>query len=34
MIDEVVTAHMAAKLQPHGMQLESVGVKDIVRPAR
>ena len=31
-IDEVVTAHMAAKLQPYGMQLESVGVKDIVLP--
>ncbi len=31
-IDEVVTAHMAAKLQPSGMQLESVGVKDIVLP--
>ena len=31
-IDDVVTAHMAAKLQPYGMQLESVGVKDIVLP--
>ena len=31
-IDEVVTAHMAAKLLPYGMQLESVGVKDIVLP--
>ena len=31
-IDEVVAAHMAAKLQPYGMQLESVGVKDIVLP--
>ncbi len=31
-IDEVVTAHMATKLQPYGMQLESVGVKDIVLP--
>ena len=31
-IDEVVTAHMGAKLQPYGMQLESVGVKDIVLP--
>ena len=31
-IDEVVTAHMAAKLQPYGLQLESVGVKDIVLP--
>lgn len=31
-IDEVVTAHMAAKLEPYGMQLESVGVKDIVLP--
>ena len=27
-----LTAHMAAKLQPFGMQLESVGVKDIVLP--
>ncbi|CAN7231583.1 slipin family protein [Acidovorax sp. LjRoot194] len=31
-IDEVVTAHLAIKLQPYGMQLESVGVKDIVLP--
>ena len=31
-IDDVVTAHMAAKLSPYGMQLESVGVKDIVLP--
>lgn len=31
-IDEVVTAHMASKLQSYGMQLESVGVKDIVLP--
>ncbi|MBV7428687.1 MULTISPECIES: slipin family protein [unclassified Acidovorax] len=31
-IDEVVTAHLATKLQPYGMQLESVGVKDIVLP--
>jgi len=31
-IDDVVTAHMAAKLQPYGLQLESVGVKDIVLP--
>lgn len=31
-IDEVVSAHMAAKLQPYGMQLESVGVKDIMLP--
>ena len=31
-IDDVVTAHMVAKLQPFGMQLESVGVKDIVLP--
>ena len=32
MIDDVVTAHMAAKLQPFGMVVESVGVKDIVLP--
>jgi len=31
-IDDVVTAHMAAKLQPFGMVVESVGVKDIVLP--
>lgn len=31
-IDEVVTAHVASKLQPFGMQLDSVGVKDIVLP--
>lgn len=31
-IDEVVTAHVTTKLQPYGMQLESVGVKDIVLP--
>lgn len=31
-IDEVVGAHMAAKLQPYGLALESVGVKDIVLP--
>jgi regulator of protease activity HflC (stomatin/prohibitin superfamily) len=31
-IDEVVTAHMAAKLAPFGMVMESVGVKDIVLP--
>lgn len=31
-IDEIVGAHMAAKLQPYGLALESVGVKDIVLP--
>ena len=31
-IDEVVGAHLAAKLPPFGMRLESVGVKDIVLP--
>jgi regulator of protease activity HflC (stomatin/prohibitin superfamily) len=31
-IDDVVTAHMATKLQPFGMVVESVGVKDIVLP--
>ena len=31
-IDDVVTAHMAARMQPFGMVLESVGVKDIVLP--
>jgi regulator of protease activity HflC (stomatin/prohibitin superfamily) len=31
-IDEVVNAHMAAKLAPYGIALESAGVKDIVLP--
>lgn len=31
-IDQAVMAHMAAKLPSFGMQLESVGVKDIVLP--
>ncbi|MES2608851.1 MAG: slipin family protein [Pseudomonadota bacterium] len=31
-IDEVVGAHMAAKLTPYGIALESAGVKDIVLP--
>ena len=31
-IDEVVGTHLAARLPPFGMQLESVGVKDIVLP--
>lgn len=31
-IDEVVTTHMAAKLAPFGLVMESVGVKDIVLP--
>jgi regulator of protease activity HflC (stomatin/prohibitin superfamily) len=31
-IDEVVTAHVAAKLADYGMALEGVGVKDIVLP--
>lgn len=31
-IDESVGAHMAAKLLAYGLQLESVGVKDIVLP--
>ncbi|MGE8320303.1 MAG: slipin family protein, partial [Comamonas sp.] len=31
-IDESVGAHMAAKLPAYGLQLESVGVKDIVLP--
>ncbi len=31
-IDEVVAAHVAAKLADHGMVLDGVGVKDIVLP--
>lgn len=31
-IDEVVGAHMATKLAPYGIALESAGVKDIVLP--
>ncbi|MGM9491727.1 slipin family protein [Ideonella sp. YS5] len=31
-IDEVVTAHVAARLADHGMVLDGVGVKDIVLP--
>jgi len=31
-IDEVVTAHVKAKLDAYGVQLEGVGVKDIVLP--
>jgi regulator of protease activity HflC (stomatin/prohibitin superfamily) len=31
-IDEVVTAHVAARLADQGMVLDSVGVKDIVLP--
>jgi regulator of protease activity HflC (stomatin/prohibitin superfamily) len=31
-IDEVVTAHGHAKLAGYGLQLEGVGVKDIVLP--
>ena len=31
-IDEVVTAHVAGRLAVHGVQLDGVGVKDIVLP--
>ena len=31
-IDEVVTAHVRGKLEPYGVMLDSVGVKDIVLP--
>ncbi|WCM92627.1 slipin family protein [Acidovorax sp. NCPPB 2350] len=31
-IDEVVNTHLAARLQPYGLRLESAGVKDIVLP--
>ncbi|CAM3531833.1 slipin family protein [Paracidovorax anthurii] len=31
-IDEVVNTHLATRLQPYGLRLESAGVKDIVLP--
>ena len=31
-IDEVVTAHVRSKLEPHGIELDGIGVKDIVLP--
>jgi len=33
-IDEVVSAHVRAKLSTFGLELDGVGVKDIVLPAR
>jgi regulator of protease activity HflC (stomatin/prohibitin superfamily) len=32
LIDDVVSAHVRSRLEPHGIEVDGVGVKDIVLP--